>query len=150
MTKVLIIEDNVTVTNLYRNLLRAAGFAVEAASDGAKGLAAVSSFRPDVVLLDLMLPAVDGMAILRTLRADPEWAALPIVVFFELLLGRTVERGVGSRCDPGPREGQQHAEAGRGRRACDGRGADISRCQSIMTNQSDVDRALEDDTPNQR
>jgi CheY-like chemotaxis protein len=81
MTKVLIIEDNVTVTNLYRNLLRAAGFAVEAASDGAKGLAAVSSFRPDVVLLDLMLPAVDGMAILRTLRADPEWAALPIVVF---------------------------------------------------------------------
>ena len=81
MLKVLIIEDNVTVTTLYRNMLRAAGFVVEAAADGAKGLAAVSSFRPDVVLLDLMLPAVDGLSVLRTLRADPEWTALPIVVF---------------------------------------------------------------------
>ncbi|PYR89074.1 MAG: hypothetical protein DMF84_25545 [Acidobacteria bacterium] len=81
MMKVLIIEDNVTVTTLYRNMLRAAGFVVEAAADGAKGLAAVSSFRPDVVLLDLMLPAVDGLSVLRTLRADPEWTALPIVVF---------------------------------------------------------------------
>src|SRR5207253_729366 len=51
------------------------------AAVGAKGLAAVSSFRPDVVLLDLMLPAVDGLSVLRTLRADPEWTALPIVVF---------------------------------------------------------------------
>ena len=81
MMKVLIIEDNVTVTTLYRNMLRAAGFTVETAADGATGLAAVSSFRPDVVLLDLMLPAVDGLSVLRTLRADPEWAALPIVVF---------------------------------------------------------------------
>jgi len=81
MMKVLIIEDNVTVTTLYRNMLRAAGFVVEAAADGAKGLAAVSSFRPDVVLLDLMLPAIDGLSVLRTLRADPEWTALPIVVF---------------------------------------------------------------------
>ena len=81
MMKVLIIEDNVTVTTLYRNMLRAAGFAVETAADGATGLAAVSSFRPDVVLLDLMLPALDGLSVLRTLRGDPEWAALPIVVF---------------------------------------------------------------------
>ena len=81
MMKVLIIEDNVTVTTLYRNMLRTAGFTVETAADGATGLAAVSSFRPDVVLLDLMLPAVDGLSVLRTLRADPEWAALPIVVF---------------------------------------------------------------------
>jgi two-component system, cell cycle response regulator DivK len=81
MSKVLIIEDNVTVLTLYRNMLRAAGFSVEGATDGAKGLAAVSTFRPDVVLLDLVLPVLDGITLLRTLRADPESAALPVIVF---------------------------------------------------------------------
>ena len=81
MSKVLIIEDNATVLTLYRNMLRAAGFTVEGATDGAKGLAAVSTFRPDVVLLDLVLPALDGITLLRRLRADPASAALPVIVF---------------------------------------------------------------------
>lgn len=87
MTKVLIIEDNLTVTTLYRNVLLGAGFAVEAASDGAKGLAAVASFQPDVVLLDLMLPSIDGLTLLRKLRADPTSATLPVIVFSNAYTG---------------------------------------------------------------
>jgi CheY-like chemotaxis protein len=81
MTKVLIVEDNVTVLNLYRNTMRAAGFTVQAETDGAAGLAAIESFKPDVVLLDLVLPKVDGLTLLRQLRADERFTALPVVVF---------------------------------------------------------------------
>ncbi|HEY7056779.1 MAG TPA: response regulator [Vicinamibacterales bacterium] len=87
MTKVLIIEDNTTVATLYRNTLRAAGFRVETAADGAKGLAAVGSFRPDLVLLDLMLPSIDGLTLLRKLRADPASTALPVIVFSNAFTG---------------------------------------------------------------
>jgi CheY-like chemotaxis protein len=87
MTKVLIIEDNAAVVTLYRNTLRGAGFQVEAAMDGAKGLAAVASFKPDLVLLDLMLPSIDGLTVLRTLRADPESAALPVIMFSNAFTG---------------------------------------------------------------
>lgn len=87
MTKVLIIEDNMTVSTLYRNVLRAAGFAVEAVADGAKGLAAVASFQPHVVLLDLMLPSIDGLTLLRRLRADPTCADLPVIVFSNAFSG---------------------------------------------------------------
>ena len=80
MSKILIVEDNATVVNLYRNTLRAAGFTVQAAADGASGLAMVTSFSPDVVLLDLVLPNMDGFAALRKLRADPQFASLPVIV----------------------------------------------------------------------
>ena len=81
MSKVLIVEDNATVLNLYRNALRGAGFTVHAAADGAAGLAAVSAFEPDAVLLDLVLPSMDGLTLLRRLRAEPRHAALSVVVF---------------------------------------------------------------------
>jgi DNA-binding response OmpR family regulator len=87
MMKVLIIEDNPTVVALYRNTLRAAGYQVDTAVDGAQGLAAVASFRPDLVLLDLMLPSIDGITLLRKLRADPESANVPVIVFSNAFTG---------------------------------------------------------------
>ena len=81
MTKVLIVEDNPTVTSLYRNTLRVAGFTVQVAADGHAGLEAMASFAPDAVLLDLMLPGMDGVTLLRTLRADNRFATTPVIVF---------------------------------------------------------------------
>lgn len=81
MKKVLIIEDDQLVTNIYRNKLAVEGFQVETAPDGESGLNAARSFRPSVVMLDLMLPRMTGVEVLKKLRSEPELASLPVIVF---------------------------------------------------------------------
>ena len=56
------------------------GFDVDEAADGAAGLDAIRADRPDAVVLDVMMPGIDGLEVLRELREDPELATLPIVL----------------------------------------------------------------------
>lgn len=81
MSRVLLIDDNAVVVNLYGNALRTAGHKVEIARDGEAGLAAVGTFKPDVVLLDLAMPKTHGLQVLTAIRADPAQAQLPVIVF---------------------------------------------------------------------
>lgn len=81
MSKVLIIDDNVTITSLYGAVLRNAGHKVEAAHDGEAGLAAVARFKPDVVLLDLAMPKSNGLQVLAGIRSDPASAETHVIVF---------------------------------------------------------------------
>ncbi len=81
MSKVLLIDDNAVVVNLYGNALRNAGHKVETARDGEAGLAAVARFKPDLVVLDLAMPKSNGMEVLTAIRADPTQAELPVLVF---------------------------------------------------------------------
>ena len=69
MKKVLIIEDDKSVGNFYRHRFQAEGFQVELALDGEGGLRALKRFKPDVVILDLMLPKLDGLSLVQQLRA---------------------------------------------------------------------------------
>jgi DNA-binding response OmpR family regulator len=80
MKRILIVDDNQTLANLHRGTLASAGFAVEVAPDGESGLAAAKRARPDVVLLDLMMPKMGGLDVLTALRADPDLAAVPVLV----------------------------------------------------------------------
>ena len=70
MTRVLIVEDNHDLAFGLRNNLEIEGYAVDVAPDGPAGLAAVRRVRPDLVVLDLMLPGMDGYRVLRQLRED--------------------------------------------------------------------------------
>ena len=81
MKKVLIIEDNQLVANLYANRFNIQGFQVRIAPDGQAGLDLVRNFHPDAVILDLMLPKMTGVEVLRRIRAEPGLELLPIVVF---------------------------------------------------------------------
>jgi DNA-binding response OmpR family regulator len=81
MKTVLIIDDNPVITSIYRGKLAAEGLHTEIARDGELGLEMVDRCRPDVVLLDLMLPKVNGMDVLKRIRARAEWKALPVIVF---------------------------------------------------------------------
>lgn len=78
--RIVIIEDNPTAANIYQSTLKRQGFNVEVATDGELGLAAVVGSRPDLVLLDLMLPKIDGVELLRRMRATESLAGMPIVV----------------------------------------------------------------------
>ena len=61
MKKIVIIEDDLVIANIYRNKLNVDGFQVEIAHDGAEGFELIKQFRPNLVLLDLMLPVLPGL-----------------------------------------------------------------------------------------
>ena len=78
--RVLIAEDEPNIATSLTFLLERAGYQVTLSSDGNAALEAVLSDAPDAVLLDLMLPGIDGYEILRRVRNDPRFADLPIMV----------------------------------------------------------------------
>lgn len=80
MKKVLIIEDDPVAGTVYQRFLQANGFATELAADGVKGLEQLSVFQPDAVLLDLMMPKVGGIEVLKRIRADDALRELPVIV----------------------------------------------------------------------
>lgn len=81
MRKLLIIEDDRIIGSIYSKKFAVEGFNVEVAEDGQTGLERILAFRPDIVLLDLMLPKLNGLEILARVRAMPEFQRLPIIVF---------------------------------------------------------------------
>jgi len=80
MTRVLVVEDDRDIAELVVRYLEKAGFAVDALTSGRDALAAIKSHPPDLLVLDLMLPHVDGLEICRAVRADAKTAALPIIM----------------------------------------------------------------------
>src|SRR6185436_19266259 len=91
MTRIVIVEDQKVLASVYRNKFLAEGFQVEIASDGEEGLALILSTMPDLVILDLMLPKINGLEVLKKLRADPAFHTLPVIVFSNASLPGTVE-----------------------------------------------------------
>ncbi|HZP12060.1 MAG TPA: response regulator [Nevskiaceae bacterium] len=79
--KVLLIDDDPVIAAVYESLFIGAGFDVMLAEDGEQGLAAVFRSRPDVVLLDLSMPKLNGLQWLDKVRKDARFAKLPVVVF---------------------------------------------------------------------
>lgn len=79
-TRVLIVEDDPDIAQLVARYLDKAGFDTERAANGHDALQAISARRPDLLVLDLMLPQVDGIEICRIVRADAATASLPIIM----------------------------------------------------------------------
>ncbi len=91
MKKILIIEDDQIVAGIYRNKLTNEGFQVEAALDGEEGFKMVRIFRPDVVVLDLMLPKISGIELIEKIRVEEGFDKTPIVVFSNTYLTNLVQ-----------------------------------------------------------
>lgn len=91
MKKILIVEDDQIVANIYRNKFSVEGFQVEIASDGEAGLTALRQFRPDAVILDLMLPKLSGVDLMKTVRGERDFEKLPIIVFSNTYLTNMVQ-----------------------------------------------------------
>jgi len=79
MTTVLIAEDNAVNRELLRELLEAYGYAVAEACDGHEALRVIEQTHPDIVLLDIGMPGLDGFAVLRKIRENPSLVTLPIL-----------------------------------------------------------------------
>lgn len=80
MSKVLLIEDDVVLQQMYRDKFTHEGFEFDIAVDGGEGIAKMKSFLPDIVLLDLMLPTTSGFDVLDLVKNDPELSHIPLIV----------------------------------------------------------------------
>ena len=91
MKKILIIEDDQIVANVYRNKLAVEGYQVETAPDGETGLKVMRTFKPDTMILDLMLPKMSGIEVIKQVRSESEFAKVPIIVFSNTYLTNMIQ-----------------------------------------------------------
>ena len=96
---ILYIEDNADNMLLVRRALEARGYRVVGAEDGLTGLSLVEREHPDVVLLDINLPDVDGYEVVRRLRANQTSRSLPVVAITAKALPGDAERALAAGCD---------------------------------------------------
>ena len=117
MKKILIVEDDQIVANIYRNKFSVEGFQVEIALDGQAGLELVRSFRPDAVILDLMLPKMTGVELMKKIRAEPEFREAAHHRLLEHLPDQHGAGGLEGGRHQMPFQGQLHPQAAHRRRA---------------------------------
>lgn len=80
MAKVLLIEDEASMRDLYSQILRARNHTVETAEDGEKALMKLTQFKPDVIVLDIIMPNFNGMEFLKVLKNQSEYEAIPVLM----------------------------------------------------------------------
>lgn len=87
---VLIVEDEQSMQRALKNKLEHAGYAVIAANDGEEAIDALRSSKPDLVLLDLIMPKLDGISVLRQMKSDDALRGVPVVILTNLSSGDKV------------------------------------------------------------
>ena len=91
MKKILIIEDDPIVANVYSNKLAVEGYKTEVAPDGEAGLKVMRLFQPDLIILDLMLPTISGVEVIKEIRSEPLFSKIPIIVFSNTYLTNLIQ-----------------------------------------------------------
>ncbi len=78
--KILIVEDDEDMIHILRSILELEGYEIAYAGDGEEGLKAIGEYKPNLVILDLILPKIDGNEICRRVKKDPELSKIPIIM----------------------------------------------------------------------
>jgi CheY-like chemotaxis protein len=97
--QILVIEDNEQNLYLVRFILEKNGYEVSAAMDGQTGIDMAAHLKPDLILLDIQLPVMDGYAVAQNLRANPELANIPIVAVTSHAMVGDRDKAIGSGCN---------------------------------------------------
>ncbi len=92
--KILLVEDDVFMLELLSDKLRKSGFEVSVAVDGEECMKVLQSIRPDLVLLDIVMPKVDGLDVLRRMKGSPDLSGIPVIVLSNLGQKEEVERAM--------------------------------------------------------
>jgi len=93
-THVLIVEDDVFLANIYKTKFEMEGFRVSTAENGEAGLSDAKKKKPDIILLDILLPKMDGFAVLEKLQTDPEVKSIPVILLTNLGQKDDVQKGL--------------------------------------------------------
>ncbi|TNC74956.1 response regulator [Rubellimicrobium roseum] len=99
MAKLLLVEDTPEIWDFLSRRLQRRGHEVALAHDGEAGLARARGDRPEVILLDMNLPVMDGWTVARTLKDDPQTAAIPIIALTAHALAGDRDKAIAAGCD---------------------------------------------------
>lgn len=94
MKKILLVEDDNFIIDIYITKLKEVGFSVQSAANGEDALAKIKQSRPDLVLLDIVLPQVTGFEFLQEIKSMPELKNVPVIVLSNLGQKKEVEKGL--------------------------------------------------------
>jgi two-component system cell cycle response regulator DivK len=97
--RILVVEDTENNRRILNDLLTHAGFEVIEAVDGEKGVAMAAERRPDLILMDIQLPLVDGYEATRRIKSDPDLRAIPIIVVTSYALSGDEAKARAAGCD---------------------------------------------------
>jgi CheY-like chemotaxis protein len=97
--KILYVEDNDDNIYMLRNRLTRAGFTVVVATDGAQGVAMAASEQPELILMDLSLPVLDGWEATRRIKAAPQTSRIPIIALSAHAMAGDAEKALAAGCD---------------------------------------------------
>jgi CheY-like chemotaxis protein len=97
--KILYVEDNDDNVYMLRNRLARAGFTVVVATDGVQGVAMAGTERPDLIIMDLTLPDMDGWEATRRIKADPATKHIPVVALTANAMEGDREKALAAGCD---------------------------------------------------
>lgn len=92
--KILLVEDDAFLISMYVTKFELEGFVVLTADDGEKGLAMAAAQQPDIILLDIMLPKMNGFDVLKGLKKNKETEKIPVILLTNLSQQSEVERGL--------------------------------------------------------
>jgi two-component system, cell cycle response regulator DivK len=99
MPKILVVEDNELNRDMLTRRLERRGFETLVAMDGSQGIDLARESRPDVILMDMSLPVIDGWEAARSLKGSPETAGIPIVALTAHAMAGDRERALEAGCD---------------------------------------------------
>jgi CheY-like chemotaxis protein len=97
--RILIVDDNVTNLKLVAYLMKAKGYEVVTAVDADTALVAVAASRPDLILMDLQLPGIDGLELTRRLKADPATHGIKIIAVTAYAMKGDQDKAFAAGCD---------------------------------------------------
>ena len=99
MTKILLVEDNEMNRDMLTRRLTRNGFDVVSAPDGQQGVAMAASEKPDVILMDMSLPVMDGWEATRRVKADPATRTIPVIALTANAMVEDREKAMAAGCD---------------------------------------------------
>ncbi len=91
--KVLIIEDDSFILEMYKIKFESSNFEVISANDGIKGLKILEKEKPDIILLDIIMPKKDGFSVLKAIRSNPALEKIPVILLTNLGQRENIEKG---------------------------------------------------------
>lgn len=91
---VLLVEDDVFLSGIYQKKFEMEGFKISASDNGEKGLADAKKKKPDIILLDILLPKMDGFSVLKELKEDASTKNIPVILLTNLGQKDDVEKGL--------------------------------------------------------
>jgi two-component system cell cycle response regulator DivK len=97
--RILVVEDQADNRQILRDLLRSVGYEVVESEDGQAALVAAKSQRPDLILMDIQLPLMDGYEATRRIKADPDLRAIPIIAVTSYALSGDEDKAQAAGCD---------------------------------------------------